>query len=310
MKANFLPAAWLITAVLHAGAPFAAVESKAPSQWEFLLGTDAGWRHEHFEWTIAGDLSGRHPNILSDLDWRNLNIVMAHAGAEITFRKNWHLFLGGGYGWIVSGGNRDSDYDFNNRRGEYSRSTADTRGGTVDADALLGYDFNVSRAVTLTPGAGFTYHRMRLNDRNGIQVIDTDFHDVGPFGGLDSEYSANWWGAAVGVGAKVRLSEKWRWLTGVRYELLRYHGSAFWNLRRDFVNFQDTANGQGWLLTTGVEWDFAARWSFALLGEYACRRTGAGTDDTLFNDNSHELTRFNRAVWESFGVRAMVRHRF
>lgn len=286
------------------------VESTRAPDWNFSVGADAGWRQDRFEWTIAGDLGGGRPNILSDLDWRGLDIVTAAGVGEVTFRQDWHLRLKGGYGWIVGGRSRDSDYDLNDRRGEFSRSTADTRGGVVDVDAVLAHDFKVSPRVMLSPGVGFTYHRMRLKDRNGDQVIDTDFHDLGPFPGLDDVYAANWWGAAFVLDARVQLAEKWRWLAGLRYELLQYHAIAEWNLRSDIVNFRDTANGQGWVFTTGVSWDVAPGWTLSLLGDFGRRTTRAGVDDTLLNGGVHVLTRFNQAVWESAGVRGMATYHF
>lgn len=296
--------------LLHAGAPSPVTQQQSSSEWDFSVGQYTGWRQDHFEWTIAGDTSGSNPNILSDLDWRHLDIVSVNGQAEVTFRKDWHFRLGGGYGWIVSGDNRDSDYDFDDRRGEFSRSTASTRGSLVNADAALAFDFQISPRVTLTPSVGFTYHRLRVNDRHGVQVVDTEFHDLGPFDGLDSTYTANWWGPTFGLDTTVKLTEKWRWLAGVRYELLRYRGNGHWNLRPDINDFHDTARGDGWLLTTGVEWDFAQHWTLAVLGDYGHRRTRAGSSDTELSDHSHIKTRFNGAQWESLGARVMVTYCF
>ncbi len=303
-------ASFLLVVMLHAGPPPTAMVTKAESAWDGSLSLDSGWSQDHFEWSLSGDLSGQNPNILSELDWRHLNIVKIGAQGEITFHKIWHLDLSGGYGWIASGGNRDSDYYFDNHSGEFSRSVADTRGSRVDADAIIGRDFQINSKFTLTPQIGFTYHRLNLNDRNGVQVIDTELHDVGPFAGLDSEYNASWWGPTFGLQAKVQLAEKWRLLLGARFELLRYKANADWNLRSDFINFRDSARGTGWLLTAGIEWDFAQQWTLALLGDYGYRKTGSGTDDTLLNDHSHDLTHFNGAVWESLGVRVIATYKF
>jgi opacity protein-like surface antigen len=310
MKTILLLITGLAGAALHAGAPPAAMETKGDSAWTYSLSFDTGWREDHFEWSIAGDLNGRNPNILSELDWRHLNIVATGAQVEITFRRDWHFDLGGSYGWIVSGANRDSDYNFSNHRGEFSRSVADALGDKVDADAIFGYDFRLSSHFTLTAQLGFTYHRLRVNDTSGVQLVNTEFHEVGPFAGLNSTYDANWWGPEFGLQAKLQLAEKWRWLAGARYELLRYHGHANWNLRPDFINFHDTASGTGWMLTTGVEWDFARHWTLAVLGDYGYRRACAGTDDTELTNHTHELTQFNGATWESVGVRAIATYRF
>ncbi|MEY4484749.1 MAG: hypothetical protein RL693_2201 [Verrucomicrobiota bacterium] len=299
-------AALSLTSLLHAGTVLPAMQLNPSSDWDFSARLDSGWRQDHFEWTIAGDLNGSNPNILSELDWRNLNIVSAGGEVEVTFRQDWHLRLGGGYGWIVGGNNRDSDYELNDRRGESSRSTASTRGSAVDAGVVLAHDFEVLQRITLTPLVGFIYHRQRLNDRAGVQVLDTESNHLGPFSGLDSTYTAEWWGPECGLDVKVTLAKKWRWLAGVRYEWLQYHGIGIWNLRQDLKNFNDRARGDGWICTTGLEWDFAPRWTLSVMGEYGFRETGHDVSDTEYSDHSHETTRFNEAEWESLGVRVTV----
>lgn len=278
---------------------------------ELSLALDSGWRRDDFEWTIAGDSQGRHPNVLSDLDWSHLEIVPVSLSAGVRLHDHWRVQLAGGYGWIVDGGSRDSDYDFNNRKGEFSRSHADTKGRTIDAAFAIGCDLpEVTRGVTLTPWIGLSYHQQHLNDHNGVQIIDAETGELGPFRGLDSTYTAEWFGVSFGVDALVRMSVNTRLTFGARYELVTYEADADWNLRPDLRGFEHRADGDGWHLSAGFEWDFARRWTLGVHADWSLFQTDAGEDRTDFSDGSSFKTRLNEVRWESVGVRAGVTYRF
>ena len=314
MKFGFLTAicCFASTCLVRAGAvPEAAVMTSHPKPWDFSLTLDSAFRRDDFNWTIAGDSNGQNPNVLSELDWTKLNIISTGGAAEFTVHDHWHLRFGGSYGWIISGNNRDSDYLFDDRQGEFSRSRADTRGEVIDAEAMIGYDFKMMRGrMTLTPWLGFSFHKQELNDRCGVQEIDLLSGDLGAFPGLDSKYEADWYGAVFGLEAKVNLFTNWRLTGGVRYELQSYTAHADWNLRSDLDGFSHTAKGSAWLLHTGVEWDFQPGWTLALSGFFGVATAGHGTDDTTFSGGSHIATRLNEVRWRTVGVQTALTYRF
>ncbi len=278
---------------------------------DISLTADTGWRQDHFEWTIAGDQQGRHPNILSNLDWTHLEIIPVSLGAELRLRDHWRVQLGGSYGWIADGRNRDSDYDANNRQGEFSRSHGDTSGHTFDAAFAIGYDLpEVIQRVTLTPWIGLDYHQQHLTDQNGVQDVDTLFHEIGPFGRLHSTYEAEWRGVSLGLDAHLRTSNTTRIVLGARYELVTYYATADWNLRSDLTGFKHRANGDGWRLSAGYEWIPAPRWMLGLHADWSLFQTRAGTDHTDYSDGTSSETRLNEVKWTSVGVRASLTYRF
>ena len=92
-------------------------------------------RQDRFTWHKA-ELGGV-PNILSELKWENLRIyaikgVLRHDTGRRTF-----LEATGSFGWIYSGTNQDSDYDQNDRQGEFSRTYANAGDGRVLDGSLL-----------------------------------------------------------------------------------------------------------------------------------------------------------------------------
>ena len=316
---KFIPHPVLVTRLLACSAllamapsPLTAAEAPtAPdndSPFSFTLGS--GWRRDELRWTIAGDSSGRNPNILSELDWTDLEIIPVSLVGELTFLKRWHLALEGSYGTITGGKNRDSDYNSNNRRGQFSRSRAETEGKVLDGSLLLGYDFPLHSRLILTPWAGVTLRRQDLNDKNGVSEIDTESGETGAFSGLDSKYGAEWRGGVLGLEGKLRLSDRWRLRAGFRYALLDYEGTGEWNLRDDMDGFKHTATGHGWQLQAGSEWDLAPRWTLGVSAFYGRYTTSSGTDETILNDGGRVSTRLNEVEWKTAGVNAAVTFKF
>jgi len=221
------------------------------------------------------------------------------------------LRVGVGCGRIVSGNNRDSDYDLDNKLEESSRSTSDTQGAVVDAEAMIGYDFKMLRGrVTITPWLGFAFHRQKLTDSSGVQILDSEGGTLGPFPGTNSEYDAHWSGIVFGMEAHLRLAERWRLSMGARYETLNYDANADWKLQKTFAGFRQTAEGDAWLVHAGVEWEFAPRWMLGVTCSWGRAATGHGIDDTKSVDGFHELTQLNEVRWSTVGTRISITHRF
>ena len=130
------------------------------------------YRQDRFTWHKA-DLGGV-PNILSELKWENLRIyaikgVLRHDTGRRTF-----LEATGSFGWIYSGTNQDSDYDLNDRQGEFSRTyanAADGRGTVVSLglEHSLGKNWSLGAAIDYT---SYTANRGtdQVNFANGTNV--------------------------------------------------------------------------------------------------------------------------------------------
>ena len=288
-----------------------AVAFSESAESRFSLTVDSGLSQDSFEWTIAGDTQGRHPNILSELEWEKLQIIPASLSAEFKMFDHWRARLGGSYGWITDGENRDSDYAANNRQVEFSRSSAETSGRTLDAQFGLGYELpRLLKNVTLTPWIGVAYHQQKLIDQNGVQELDLIYRDLGPFSGLNSCYKSEWRGISLGLESRILLSDTRRIVLNSQYERVSYSASANWNLRTDFTGFHHHAEGNGYRLSLGYEWDPAPRWTLGIHARWSFFQTAAGIDQTNFTDGTHEKTRLNEVEWITLGIHASATYRF
>lgn len=205
----------------------------------------SGYRLDSLNWSIAGNTQGRNPNILSELSWQDLQMATLGAGGRYQYQR-WLLEAEVQYGYIYSGKNQDSDYYFNNRRGEFSRSNNGSDGDTIDFSIAVGLpiDLGIKQGwqQTLIPRAGYSFHQQRLTIINGYQTIPAN----GPFNGLNTSYDSQWNGGWVG--ASLISEQQQRLRIDISYHLPNYYAEANWNLRQDLAHpksFEQWANGHG-----------------------------------------------------------------
>ncbi len=281
-------------------------ESEEPQKRIQATGSvSAGYRQDDVNWTIAGNIGGQSPNILSELKWNNLEIYQFQGRGRVDIAK-WAALRGTfDYGWVFNGSNQDSDYLGNNRTSEFSRSNNNSdQGSVVDLSAGIGYPFRFlpdSYDLRVTPLGGYSYHEQNLTITDGFQTIPR----TGSFGGLDSEYQTRWRMPWVGLDLSLKSSPKFTFFGTAEYHWGRYQGTGRWNLRTDFSqpkSFRHRAIAKGITGSLGVAYALTKRWDLFTGIEVQKWHTDPGIDTTFFSDGTTSDTRFNRANWNSFYV--------
>jgi hypothetical protein len=301
---RLLPA--ILVAVCFLGA---APGAGAASESEFTLDLSAGYRPGSLRWNIAGDLNGENPNILSELTWSNLQILHGQAEGKLSIER-FTIHGAFGFGVVLAGDTRDSDYNLDDRTDEWSRSYSDARGGYI-LHALTGagyrWDF-LSGRIALLPMFGIGFHRQAMVMTDGVQIIPA----TGPFPGLDSSYTANWLNVWVGVDAAYRIAGALTVGAGFSVHPSLYYALADWNLRTDFahpVSFVHRAIGLGIAadLSLGIELSRNLMLEGRVGLDYWF--TGAGVDETYLAVGGSVQTRLNEVVWFSprFSLNTAVR---
>lgn len=269
------------------------------------LSADAGYRVDRFDWTIAGDMNGANPNILSELAWRNMDIVQARLGLEAQLSR-LHLRARGGYGEARDGENRDSDYLSDNRTNEFSRSNNRGDGKFKEATVAAGYRFDFQpdgpRHMHFLPLIGYAVNRQELVMTEGFQTIPA----TGSFDGLNSTYDAEW--AGPWVGFSWWETDDSRNLTvslDVEYHRPDYEAEANWNLRADFAHprsFQHWADGRGVVVSVNSSYGLTEHLALIFGFDYRSWDTDAGLDRVYLSDGSTLETQFNSANWDSAAI--------
>ncbi len=297
-----------IGTVFTAVVAVAAVADVTPRQVNVetrLVETRANWyvgvghRVDNLDWSVAGDVNGRNPNVLSELTWRDLGIVQLELGGNMVLDNSVYLRGNLAYGRIYAGDNQDSDYAGDNRTIEYSRSNNGADDGSVsDLSVGVGYQFRPGERTRLTPIVGYSRHEQNLKMRDGYQTIPP----LGAFAGLDSSYDTRWSGPWVGVDFSHVIDHRFSLFGAAEYHQGDYKADANWNLRDDFahpVSFTQKADAGGTILMFGGAYRLTDAWTLRGSLRYQNWSTDPGVDRVFFANGGSVETRLNEVNWDS-----------
>lgn len=293
--------------------PVAAVNCTTGWPSSFKMDIGGGFRKDKFEWSIAG--FNEIPNVLAELQWKDLRIAQVGANANYVSCRNYVLYAAAEYGRIYHGHVDDADYlsDGKTDLFSFSRNKAD-KGHVYDLSTAAGY------RVTSTCGrfiglvlAGYSQHAQDLHLNDGTQLFE--FVPVNrPIQGLNSTYTTKWYGPWIGVDFEARV-ERCAFLFGAfEWHMLAYRGHGHWNLRPDIGRFDHKAYGQGYIARLGGKWEIWNRWSLGVVGSYRMFRTRQGHEHVLVHDPIlgpiRGRLRFNGAQWHTYAVSGFISWRF
>ncbi len=278
---------------------------------------EAGYRQDRVDWTIAN--SNGNPNILSELIWDNLEIVVIEAGMSMQTQSNWVLDGRFAYGTVLDGKNQDSDYFGNNRTAEFSRSNnISDEGNTIDATLGFGYRATIipspahyqKPVLSFTPKIGASYHAQNLKILHGFQTIPA----FGHFGGLDSSYDTSWYGPWAGFDTELSIVDRFSLSTSFEYHYAYFEATADWNLRSDLAHpksFEHEAEGTGYIASIGSQFKLSRGLSLNLSVDYQKWNADKKGIDTVFLANGGLLeTKLNEVNWESMGANIGLSYQF
>lgn len=287
------------------------------------IGLDSGYRSDHLDWSISGDLSGRNPTVLSELTWEDLETWQLRSTIDLELERlfGWRrdsLFQGEvAYGFLIDGDVQDSDYALDLRRGEWSRSLSQSDHGYV-LDLVGSWGPRVTVAawpqLSLLPRVGYNFNILDLTLKGGRQVVSrpqltpeqfSPPPPEGPIPGLDSSYTAYWFGPFIGLDLHYQTTESISLTLGLEYHYFEYFAEANWNLRPEFAHptsFEHEADGTGVVWSVDGKYALSERWWLTFNGTYRTWRTGGGTDRTFFADGERGISRLNQVSWNSYDM--------
>lgn len=287
--------------------------------WPSPINVDvsAGFRRDTFRWSIAG--FENTPNILSELQWKDLRIAQAEGMINYTSCSNYVVRVAGDFGAICHGQNIDADYAFNDKQGLFSLSRNKAGKGFVyDIDAAVGYRVTSTfDRFWATPLIGYSYHGQHLHMYKGRQAIaldDDSIEIIIPFANLHSTYNTRWFGPWIGLDFMARVESCAYVFGGFEWHLLSYRGFGHWNLRNDIGDFVHKAHGTGYTATLGGTWEIWTNVGIGVSGEFRYFKTRHGREVTpIFIPDFPEIkarTRFNQAKWKAVIISADMTWRF
>lgn len=265
----------------------------------FYVQPSVAYSQTDLKWSIAGNKDGKNPNVLSELDWRQLR--GAQYGLDLKYHITNKLVAKVDFSIIdiASGHVTDSDYAQDDRQGVfYQELFKSNRGSDLSLTAAMGYTVLQLPDFTLSPFVGYELRRQNLFllGQDGVAAQEA----------LKSTYKNNWQGLVLGAAADLQVQ---RFALGLNLSAswLDYAAKANWNLIEAFqkpVSFRHNANafslhGQlkvGYALTKkfGVALNFGSIYAKAL----------KGVDEAYYESRPNVQTQLNEVKSFSYSAGA------
>lgn len=282
-------------------------------KYSFDFGVAVGHRVDDLRWDIAGTSEGTDPNVMSELTWSDLKMWQIKTNAKLFYDNRYVLEGMYASADIYEGDVQDSDYFWDDRTYEWSRSNDKCNDGeATDLSIGMGYKFGLetkpyfeSDQFDVTLLAGYSQHEQKLMVTDGYQTLESYYSlPIGPFDGLFSSYRTKWKGPWLGVEMNTKI-KKFGGLFRMEYHNVDYYAYADWNLRTTFQHpksYDHTAEGSGLVFNLGVDYALTDNFTVDLKADIQDWSTGNGIDTVYFVDGTTSQTRLNSVDWRSYAL--------
>lgn len=255
-----------------------------------------------FNWSIAGNMQGESPNVLSELHFNKVSSLGIYV--EGSYRPFKWLELTGSYqkNGTISGDGVDTDYDSDNRTHPTYNETFTSDKGWLETFTAGAQAWFLSRErYRLRAGLFYT------SSTQNYYLLNPDLED------LRSTYKAKWYGPKLLIGADYNCNKKWTLSGALAYYLVKYRAEADWNLIPVLmhpVSFRQKANGSMYEGQLGLSYALNSCCMLSLTGLIGKAETDKGLDITYLRNNNQISTQFNGAHNNYYGLRIGAGIRF
>jgi hypothetical protein len=281
---------WLNAALVHA------------QEHRFTISAGGTANRSDFNWSIAGNMQGQSPNILSELQFNKVTSLGVYI--EGSYRPLKWLELNGSWqkNGTISGDGVDTDYEGDNRTHPIYNQTFTSNRGWLESFTAGAQVYFLSRErYRLKAGLFYT------SSTQNYYLLNPDLEE------LRSTYTAKWHGPKLSIGADYNCNKKWTITAAFAYYLVKYKAAANWNLIPQLmhpVSFRQTADGNMVDGQLGLSYALNASWSLSLTGLIGRAETDKGLDVTYMRNNNQISTQFNGAHNNYYGLRIGAGFRF
>ncbi|MGK9117157.1 hypothetical protein [Olivibacter jilunii] len=252
---------------------------------ELHIGGSAQIRN--FSWSIAGNIYGENPNILSELKYKD--IVSIGYLAKLKFPIIRHLKLGLSLEklYTVGGHGTDNDYAADNRTNpSYEHLFSSNKGSAYDLCGLMEILLIDNKKLMLSTGLSYV-----LSEQS-FYILDKSIPE------LNSVYLANTHGPGVAVIVKIDASKNNYINSLTIWNSLSYKAEADWNLISTFkhpISFIHNSRGNKIEQEIILGHQFTKNFDVFLRGNISFFKTGKGLDKAYLASNNEITTRLNGA---------------
>jgi len=241
----------------------------------------------NFQWSIAGNLQGQSPNILSELTFEKIIATGGYLTASYKLAEHLTLTASFQKNTVISGNGTDADYKENNRMDATYQVSFNSNKGVMD-------NFRIGCAYNIIASARFKLNTELFfaNSLQNFNILDLNYQN------LNSTYKANWKSADIGVSGSYALTKRLSVLGAMSYGLNKYNSEADWNLIEIFrhpISFKQHANGDEFEGRAGLNYMLNSNFSILLCGKLGQMRSYKGLDTSFLQNGNEVKTQFNGA---------------
>ncbi|TKC05366.1 hypothetical protein FA048_16685 [Pedobacter polaris] len=259
-----------------------------PQKENFSISLHSGLFREDFDWSIAGNMEGKAPNVLSELKWRNLKGIQYNISSSYFLTPRISINGDFTYGKISSGEVNDSDYIEDNRaQSIYDESFLSNKGYFQNLNLNLVVKKDLGRKITLNALIGYDNLVQKLYLVEDPNQPTTE--------NLNSYYKHYWNGLQMGFDLKY-LIEKFSVSAKIRSGYYSYYANANWNLIPNFnkpVSFEHKGNAYKYGGSLHLSYLVNRHLEINSTFNITYGATLSGKDYAYFTDNSTATTKFN-----------------
>jgi outer membrane protease len=284
---------YFISLVIHGQNP-----KQSPKQSPYII-PYTSWDTEELNWDIAGNESGKYPNLLSELKWQNLNGPKLGIISGIPITTKLELKLDLSYKIIVSGKVNDSDYAGDNKAVKTAEFNLQAnKGHSIKTSLELSYLLLNHQDFTLSIHAGY------LGYYKTLYMLDKDA-PLNPDKALKSTYKPRYHGVIYGLQTTYTIHNWQATLDISGIHIPSYLANGNWNLREELqhpVSFSHKSKASGYNLDMRLGYQINKNLQPFITINYTQLDANKGTDELYKINGKTHITQLNRVHSSSFSI--------
>jgi hypothetical protein len=269
---------------------------------ELTLETGTIFNISNFDWSIAGNLEGNSPNILSELKFNNIASLGCYFKGNytpVTYLKFSIFFQ---QNKVINGNGSDIDYKEDNRTNPtFEKKFRSNKGDFMLFKGGVGTPVHLSTKVTITPSLFYYLTKQKLYILSNLMEE------------LRSTYRANMKGIEISIEGNIQLNKIIYSSLTISHHFVDYKAEADWNLIDVFkhpLSFSQTSKGSGLEVNVLLEGSISRVFSIIVSGSLNTTTIRKGTDTSYLITGNDVSTQFNGAKNILYGLGVGIRASF
>lgn len=279
------------------------ISSKSFSQEigdNFNLDIGGTYEINNFSWSIAGNLQGNSPNILSELNFHKITSLGFFINGQYHPLKFLKIIVFYKQNYTIHGSGTDIDYKNDNRHNpSFEQSFKSDQGWHKLLKGGIGLPSYSFSQIDFSPAIYYLFLKQKFSLRS------EDIRD------LRSNYITDIYGFGLSIKAQMNITKSLYFVFTTEYRILNYKAKANWNLIDIFqhpLSFSHSSNGSGYNLNLDMG-RYLSKRSSIVLGVFWDKMSVKKGVDTAYLINKNKIkTQLNSVRNSAYGLKVSINY--